>query len=204
MSVIGVDPGGTGALAHYDIAANTLDVEDMPIWNMAIGKGKTRKRIDAVALLEYFEVKKMQGVQLVMIEAVGGRPKQSASNAFVFGYGVGLIYMACVACRLPIETVPSQTWKKLMRVPGKGKRQAEKLGRTPKEVEGMIVQRADELYPESRGLWRGPRGGYRLDRAEAAILARYAGDYALRSTRPLTRVTDVEWDMVFRDADTGA
>jgi hypothetical protein len=203
VSVIGVDPGGTGALAHYDIASNTLDVEDMPVWSMAIGKGKTRKRIDGVALLEYFEMKKMMGVQLVMIEAVGGRPKQSASNAFVFGYGVGLIYMACVATRLPIETVPPQTWKKLMRVPGKGKKQAEKENRTPKQTEGMIVQRADELFPAYSGLWRGPRGGYRLDRAEAAILARYAGDYAMRSTRPV-RIQDAEWQMVYRGADTGA
>lgn len=199
MSVIGVDPGGSGALAHYDISANTLDVEDMPCWNMAVGK-KVRKRIDGVALLEYFELKKMMGVQLVMIEAVGGRPKQSASSGYVFGFGVGLIYMACIATRLPIETVPPQTWKKLMRVPGKGKKAAEKSGKTPKQIEGMIVQRADELFPNYSGEWRGPRGGYRLDRAEAAILARYAGDYALRSTSPL-RIQDAEWNMVYRGAD---
>lgn len=201
MSVIGVDPGGTGALAHYDITSNTLDVEDMPTWNMAIKNGKTRRRIDGTALLDYFEVKKMMGVQLVMIEAVGGRPRQSASSGYVFGFGVGLVYMACIATRLPIETVPPQTWKKMMRVPGKSR--GEKEGKTPKQIEGMIVQRADELFPNYSSLWRGPRGGYRLDRAEAAILARYAGDFALRSTRPI-RIQDAEWQMVYRDADTGA
>lgn len=201
MSVIGIDPGNGGALAYYDPATNTIDVEDMPTWNMAVGK-KVRQRIDAVALLEYFELKKMMGAQLVIIEAVGGRPKQSASSGFVFGYGVGMIYMACIATRLPIETVPPQTWKKLMRVPGKGKKEAQKEGRTPKQTEGMIVQRADELFPHARDLWRGPRGGYRLDRAEAAILARYAGDYALRSVNPL-RIQDAEWHMVYRGADTG-
>ena len=202
MSVIGVDPGGSGALAHYDITNNTLDVEDIPTWNMAVGQ-KVRKRIDGVGLLEYFEMKKMMGVQLVMIEAVGGRPKQSASSGYVFGFGVGLIYMACIATRLPIETVPPQTWKKMMRVPGKGKRAAAKEGRTLKQTEGMIVQRADELFPSYSSLWRGPRGGYRLDRAEAAILARYAGDYALRSTNAI-RIQDAEWQMVYRGADTGA
>lgn len=201
MSVIGVDPGGTGALAHYDISNNTLDVEDMPVWNMAIRNGKTRKRIDGTALYEYFELKKMMGVQLVMIEAVGGRPRQSASGGYVFGFGVGLVYMACIATRLPIETVPPGTWKKMMRVPGKSR--GEKEGKTPKQIEGMIVQRADELFPAYSGLWRGPRGGYRLDRAEAAILARYAGDFALRSTRPV-RIQDAEWQMVYRGADTGA
>lgn len=203
MSVIGVDPGASGALAHYDISSNTLDVQDLPTWNMATANGKTRKRIDAVGLLEYFEEKKLAGVQLVMIEAVGGRPKQSASSGFVFGYGVGLIYMACVAVRLPIETVPPQTWKKMMRVPGKGKRAAQKEGKTPKQIEGMIVQRADELFPNYSNEWRGPRGGYRLDRAEAAILARYAGDFGLRSTKAI-RIQDAEWNMVYRDADTGA
>lgn len=200
MSVIGVDPGTGGALALYDHVAGVLDVQDMPCWYMQVGS-KKRRRVDPVALLEYFEMQKMMGATLVLIEAVGGRPRQSASGAFVFGYTAGLIYMACIACRLPIETVPPQVWKRTMRLPGKKK--GEKEGKTPKQIETEIINRADELFPDHRNKWRGPQGGYKLDRAEAALLARYAADYALRSTEPIA-LKDVEWQLAYRNADLGA
>ena len=92
MSVIGVDPGSGGALALYDAKNDALDITDMPTATVTIGKSR-RMRIDAVSLLEYFEVAKLMGAELVIIEAVGGRPGQSGMNAFTFGYGVGLIYM---------------------------------------------------------------------------------------------------------------
>ena len=190
MNVIGIDPGSGGALAVYDYAAQKIiHIEDMPIFNMTINK-KTRKRIDAIGVLEFLATWQMAGCKLVMIEAVGGRPRQGASAAFVFGYGVGLIYMACVALRLPIETVPPQTWKRVLRVPGK----AEKGDKKTKEFNGMIVNRADELMPEARDLWRGAkkhRGQdvFKVDRAEAAMLAKYCGDYQLRiPTRPFLAV----------------
>src|SRR5688572_15999903 len=100
MSVIGVDPGLNGALAYISDDGKDVHITDMPTWSMIVSK-KARARVDAVGLIEYFELAKMMGVKLVMIEAVGGRPRQSASAGFVFGYSVGLVYMACVACKLP-------------------------------------------------------------------------------------------------------
>lgn len=165
MSIVGVDPGLHGAMAFYEPRTGLLEITDMPTFNMTVG-ARTRERIDAVALLEYFELAKMQGATLVVIEQVGGRPKQG--NMFPFGYSIGLLYMACIAARIPIEAVPSRTWKKLMRVPGK------------KDDEGNIISRADELFPDHRNLWRGPKGGPKLDRAEAALIAKYAADFMLR------------------------
>ncbi len=200
MSVIGVDPGLTGAMARYDSEADTLDIMDMPTWWMTVGK-KKRQRVDAVDLAEYFELAKMMGVELVVIEAVGGRPKQSAGAGFVFGYTVGLIYMACVMCRLVVETVPPQTWKKFMRVPGKKGLPSEK-----RAAEQAIQHRADELFPHHRDKWRGPHGGKRLDRCEAAMLAKFGTDYVLKSVhtdKPWT-MPDAELKLAYMNADTGA
>lgn len=203
MITIGIDPGSSGALAVYDAEARrVLHIQDMPIFNMTINK-KTRKRIDAIGLLEFLATWQMAGCQLVMIEAVGGRPRQGASAAFVFGYGVGLIYMACVALRLPIETVPPQTWKRVLRVPGK----AEKADKKSREFNAMIVNRADELMPDARDMWRGEkkhRGQdvFKVDRAEAAMLAKYCGDYQLRvPTRPFL---SVDTALAYQNAEVGA
>ena len=211
MSAIGIDPGATGALAEYDYNTGVLDVQDMPTWFMALKKGKTRRRVDAVDLMEYFEIKKAMGAELVLVEEVGGRPGQSAANGFAFGYTAGLIFMACVAVKLPIETVPPGVWKKIMRVPGKKNSKGEKaelaklMGKEPKsqkEIDASIIARADELFPHYKNVWRGPKGGFNTDRAEAAMLARYCADYALKLQGG--RPNDVEWKLAYRVADLGA
>jgi len=160
--VMGVDPGKDGAIASVDSdTGRIVAMHDMPTWNQAIGQSK-RKRINPVAVSEIFQLAKMLGVEMVVIEAVGGRPRQSAMNAFTFGYGVGLVFMACIAHQLPIESVPPASWKKLLNVPGKSKAD-----------DTAIMTRADEMFPDDRQLFRGPKGGNRVDRAEAAMLAKF-------------------------------
>lgn len=184
--VTGVDPGLNGALATVcSETRRIVDLIDMPVWNMAVGR-KTRKRVDAVALDDYIETLKLMGVSVIVIEAVGGRPKQSAGSGFVFGYTVGMLYMACIHHKLIIETVPPQVWKRRMRIPGK------KEGVDP---DGAILGRADELFPEDRQRWRGKLGGAKLDRAEAALLAHFGTEHVLGS---VARFED------YRNADTGA
>ena len=88
--VLGIDPGHSGAFAVYDTDAQRIStIEDMPTWFQTVGK-KKRPRIDALALADMFDTYEMMGVDLIVLEAVGGRPAQSASAAFVFGYGLGL------------------------------------------------------------------------------------------------------------------
>lgn len=188
--VLGVDPGNTGAFAVYDTEAQRVfDIKDMPTWFQAVGK-RNRKRIDAIALADMMDTYELLGVKLMVMEAVGGRPRQGASSAFVFGYGVGLIYMAGLYSRIPLETVTPGTWKKIMNVPGK------------KNAEpGAIMQRAYELFPNDRDWFKGPQGGVKMDRAEAAMLAKFGGDHVLRVAG---RVPDQENLLAFRNADTGA
>lgn len=193
--VLGIDPGLSGALAVYDDETGALDILDMPTWMQTVGKTK-RKRIDAVELRDTMEVLAEAGVQLAVLEAVGGRPKQSASAAFVFGYTVGLVYMACMNVRLPIETVPPGSWKKIMRC--------------PTDDDG-IAYRADEIFPNHTHMWRGkPRlikGEMRQaiwhDRAEAALLAKFGCVHIMKSDAPLLK-SDPELALTYRRALTGA
>lgn len=104
----------------------------------------------------------------------------------MFGFTTGLIYMAAVAARIPVETVPANTWKAVMKVQGKA-HVAAKGGKKS----DAVIHRADELMPDHRNLWRGPQGGADMDRAEAAMLALYGAQYALKSLRG-----DAQWRII--------
>lgn len=189
--IVGVDPGQTGAFAVYDTETRrVISIEDMPFWWQTVGK-KKRRRVDGLALADMFDTYEMMGVELVVMEAVGGRPRQGASAGFVFGYGVGLIYMAALYSRIVIETVPPAAWKKIMNVPGK-----------MNADDTAIINRADELFPLDRDKWRGPNGGKKVDRAEAAMMAKFGADHVLHTLA--TTVTDVELQLAYRQAETGA
>lgn len=185
--ILGIDPGHTGALVTYDSdTQRVVTVDDMPIWHQQIGKSK-RARIDALALADMFDVYEMLNVGLMVIEAVGGRPKQGASAAFVFGYGVGLIYACGLYTKIPIETVTPAVWKRTMSIPGKGKAD-----------DAAILLRAVELFPHDRDrlMPTGKRGGKPAsDKAEAAMLAKYGADHILRTGV----LKDVEYRLTYKN-----
>ena len=189
--VLGIDPGTSGALAVYDTQTRRLvgPVQDVPLWYQTVGKRK-RKRVDTLAVADMFDVYTMMGVDLVAMESVGGRGGESAVSAFAFGYGVAVLYMAAFYSGLVIETVPPQLWKQILNVPGK-----------TKADDSAILQRADELFPSDRDQFRGPRGGKLIDRAEAAMIAKYAGDFILPTFTPKS---GVELRLAYAKADTGA
>lgn len=194
--ILGIDPGATGALALY--APGILQIEDMPTFPMTVGK-TTRKRVDAPALADLIETYKLIGLELAVLEAVGGRPRQSASAAFVFGYSVGLVYMALINARVPVETVPPQTWKKLMKMPGK--RKGGNKSTVDKEYMEAIRVRAYELLPNAGAQFAGPRGGVRIDRMEAACMAIFGHRHLLGNGQ---RQKDVEGSEIYRHNDMGA
>lgn len=198
MTVIGVDPGLSGAMTHYGVAG-PITCRDMPVFNMTVNR-KERKRLDMVELYQYFELHKIMGARLVVLEAVGGRPKQSASAAFVFGYTVGAIFAVCVALRLPIETVSPAVWKQALRVPGK---KDKKSSKPDSAYEGKIISRADEILPDFTHMWRGPQGGRKVDRAESALIAHYGYHYMLRIPDAMAKWQATETKLVYQNAETG-
>lgn len=175
----------------YDTESRALvgEVYDTPIWYQTVGKRK-RKRVDALAIADLFDEFEVMGVELIVMEAVGGRRAQNAAHAFTFGYGVGIIYMAAFYSGIVIETVPPQTWKQVLKVPGKSKAD-----------DSAIMARADELFPADRAKFRGAKGGKRIDRAEAAMIAKFGGDTILNTLDP---AADVELRLAYANAETGA
>lgn len=197
--IAGIDPGNNGAVAVYDPHARQLvSVEDLPFWFQTVGK-KKRRRLDPIGLMELFDTLAMIGVELAVMEAVGGRPRQSASAGFAFGYTVGLIYANLMRVGVMVETVPPMRWKKMMNVPGKqGGSQDRKL---IKKAEGDIINRSNELFPQNTDMFKTERGAIRMDRIDAAFLAKFGGDHVLRT---IGMVTDVEFKLAYRNAETGA
>lgn len=189
--VLGIDPGSSGAFAVYDTATRRLvgPVQDLPVWYQTVGKAK-RKRVDVLALADMFDEYEVMGVSLAVMEIVGGRGGQSAVAGFAFGYTVGVTYMAIFYSGIVIETVPPQTWKQMMNVPGKTKADA-----------SAIIARADECFPYDRAQFRGPQGGKLVDRAEAAMIAKFGGDFILPTLNPRG---DVELRLSHGKAFTGA
>lgn len=174
----------------YDRKSDYLEAFDIPTYMQTVGK-KKRPRLDVPALHDLFDYAKLMGCELAIIEQVGGRPKQSASAAFVFGYVAGVLMDACFVSRIPVETVAPNTWKKLLRVPG---------GKAADDE--MIMKRADDMMPTHCQKWRGPNGGRKLDRAEAAMLAYYGETFALDSIDP-TKL-DAEYRLVYQNATGNA
>jgi crossover junction endodeoxyribonuclease RuvC len=158
---LGVDPGKTGALALYDPAAETLEIEDVPTLNV---DGKTL--IDETALARLVDAWSgtVREVWLELVNAmpsVGGvRRGMGAQSAFNFGRGYGLIRGVCAANFLPIMDVTPGQWKRALGVPGKvsGGDDAGRL-------------RASQLMPRHAHLWakRSQHG-----RADAALIALFA------------------------------
>lgn len=191
--VLGIDPGAHGAFAVYDTdSGRIIDVKDMPTWFQQVSRTK-RLRVDPIGLAEIMDTYRMMGVTLAVMEAVGGRGKQPGSAGFVFGYAVGMVYMSMIYNSFAIETVIPATWKKLMNVPGK-----------QKADDTAIAQRAEEIFPHDRAFFRGERGGKKIDRCEAAMLAKFGADFVLKTLQQPTG--DLLVDMAYhnRDADTGA
>lgn len=181
--IVGVDPGNSGAFALYETELKMLvGIHDMPTHKVTINK-RLRSRIDPLGLRDLFGNFASQGAVLTVLEGVGGRPRQSASAAFVFGAGVGMVYMASVSAGIPVETVDAALWKVVMQV----------------SVDPVqIRERARKEFPhQADEWWTGARGGVRHDRCEAALLAKFG-------TRMLGRVRPgVDWRLLYKHADIG-
>jgi len=170
---IGIDPGGTGAIALYvppikarkgaPAVPHFLRVWDMPVNEITVNKTK-RKRIDVIGLEQVFDnICLIDDPKMVVVEQVGGMPGQA--SGFAFGFGVGALHAVLIMKRLPFEIVTPGKWKKDVKAP-KDKKEA--------------AVRAEELFPDARSFFRvrsNARGGkevLRHDRAEAVLLAYYA------------------------------
>ena len=106
MIIVGVDPGFSGAIAHYCTKTKDLDVVDMP----TILNSKGKVEIDVHSLLHLLEPEAKD--RMAVIEQVASRPGQSSVATFRFGMGYGAL-IACVAAnKTPMYFVTPNKWKK--------------------------------------------------------------------------------------------
>lgn len=153
--ILAVDPGLTGALVLR--GAGVFMHWRMPTYTKAAGPRNTeRKFLYEPGVCEIVLAARLMGAEHAVIEDVFGVPGQSASGAFTFGYGAGVVVTACRLNDLTIDKVRPDRWKQAMRVP-RDKRASR--------------ARASELMPEQSHLWT-KAGDDGI--AEAAMLALYA------------------------------
>lgn len=149
MKILGIDPGTKGALSLIDTKKGTVEIEDMPVYK----EGK-RTHVDGKMLGDFIEKWRPD---FAALERVSTRSKDGVVGAFTFGanYGAVLAVVQCMLVKYKLPT-PAQ-WKRMQKLIGK-----------PKEASHAAACR---LYPHASKLLTGPRGGLKIDRAEALLIA---------------------------------
>jgi len=155
--MIGIDPGKKGAIACLDHGGGLCWVKDTPLI------GAKRPEYDGALMREILLSPEALSEEVrVYIERQASMPDQSSTSTFSQGEGFGLWKGLLLALQIPFEIVRSQEWTKAIYkgMPrGLGKRR------------GVLA--VQQMWPKQVQLFRGPRGGERDDRCDAALIAEY-------------------------------
>jgi len=154
-TVVGIDPGVTGALAvlrQVDGAWTVMAVYDLPVKQERTSSGKVRRHIDPVAL--YALLGGLGPIDQVVVERLNAPPGISGVAAFSLGATAATIGTVLALLCLGVKMVSPSTWKRAMDVP---------------KCKESARQFATERFGTSE-YWR-----RKMDhnRAEAALLALY-------------------------------
>ena len=153
MRILGVDPGGRGALALLE-GDKIIELADMPV--NYVRRGKTDKaELDVWSLSELLAVWQ---ADVAYFEQVGGHPGDAPASAFSFGRIAGACEALVRTCDAQFHFVPPATWKSKMKLTGSGK-------------DGSVVM-ATNLFPARALEFREPKIQGE-GRAEAALIAEY-------------------------------
>lgn len=147
--ILAIDPGASGALAFFNVAAGTLDIIDMP--TVEVKRNNKNKREISPQMLAALILGR--GPTVAVLERVGARPGEASSFAYQFGRGVGMVEGVLAALHIPTEYVTPQAWQKAV-----GARDGKDGNR----------QRAAELFPAYAHLFARKKDD---GRADAALMA---------------------------------
>lgn len=181
----GIDPGNQGAIAILDADTGKLKIIwDMPLMRVWLKKGVQRDIIDYVKLYEWLRAARdFYNVHTIILETVGGRPRQSASAAFTFGRGYQAILLSAHVLGIAVKHVDPGKWKKDLGVP------ADKV---------YSLFRADQFFSLQRMQFRLPDGATKEGRAEAAMIALWWRDYGRYNEKTDEEIADEYNEMVAR------
>lgn len=147
ITILGIDPGVSGALAFYcHDAPHLVTAEDMPVVD---------GHVDASALT--FRIEQLRP-DFAMVELVSSMPKQGVASTFKFGRAFGTLLGVLAATRTPYRFAAPGYWKKHFRLPAE------------KEAARAMALR---LWPERASSFSLKK---HHGRAEAALIARFAAE----------------------------
>lgn len=152
MTVAGIDPGKTGALAilHPDGSTEFFDVPRIVL------KGKDKPAWSQWAR-EWCMALDLAMPDMVVIEDIAARPGQGVTSMFTFGRTLGFVHgLVTATTSCPVHFVTPSVWKAKLGLLNSGK--------------GASREKCRTLYPASAAsLTRVKDDG----RAEAALIAHY-------------------------------
>lgn len=106
---VGIDPGKQGGVSWVDVSNKGVERNAISFKDMT-------PRDLFETLSDVMDVDDCT----VVIEKVGSMPKDSASNAFKFGYSAGMLEAAAVAAKKPYHFVVPAKWQGFMKCRTKG------------------------------------------------------------------------------------
>ena len=107
---LGVDPGASGAIAVLREDGVLLEVIDMPVVELKVGKA-TKRRVSPEILAH--ALRPYAGA-IAYLEQVSAMPGQGVSSMFAFGESYGIVKGVLAALGISINLVTPGTWKKAM------------------------------------------------------------------------------------------
>jgi crossover junction endodeoxyribonuclease RuvC len=149
MSVIGIDPGGHGAIVFMTDLGVIIDIADMPVTIEANHRSATNAPL-------LHRILSNAHARIAFCEFVGARPTDAKVAAFAFGRARGVIEGVVGALNLPLVFITPQTWKRLADIP------------PGKEHKDLARSRAIAKWPAFADSFK--RKGD-VDRAEACLIA---------------------------------
>lgn len=110
-TVLGIDPGASGALAFYD--GEELIIYDMPVHIITKGRSQ-RKRFDPYGMKKILQE---NHCDIAVIEQVSAQPGNGSAAAFTYGWMCCGVETSLAFMGIPFEYVTPQKWKKEMSCP---------------------------------------------------------------------------------------
>lgn len=153
-TIVGIDPGISGAIAMYDPEGQRmLRVADMPITAKSSGKG------NQVAAHALAIILRDMAPTFAVVEQQGAMPGQGVTSMLSLGRTLGVIEGVLAALEIPYVLVQPQAWKKRAGLKGADKDKSRTLAMQ------MFPGHATDL---ARKLDHG--------RAEAMLIARFGAN----------------------------
>jgi crossover junction endodeoxyribonuclease RuvC len=149
MTIVGIDPGVSGALAILS-GEQLIEIRDLPAVARQVA-GKKRREIDP-ALLHHMLRDVADEAEHVYIELVGPMPRDGAVGGFAFGRCFGQLLQVVACHQIPYTLLRPQAWRKILGLQSKD------------DCRAM----ASRWWPGAATMWKAQ---CHTDRAEAALIA---------------------------------